>query len=142
MYTMLIVEDELSFREGILAMIDWEAEGVRIIGAAANGRKALELMADEEPDILITDIRMPQMSGLELIVDLSDFVLEPNAIGFWGPGEREFLARRVKQVVRFGRSPVPITATLIEVAGRRYGFPGNLADDRSQAITLLRSLRG
>jgi hypothetical protein len=79
---------------------------------------------------------------IELIVDLSDFVLEPNAIGFWGPGEREFLARRIKQVVRFGRSPVPITATLIEVAGRRYGFPGNLAEDRSQAITLLRSLRG
>lgn len=79
---------------------------------------------------------------VELIVDLSDFVLEPNAIGFWGPGEREFLARRVKQVVRFGRSPLPITTTLIGVAGKRYGFPANLADDRAQAIALLRSLRG
>ncbi len=79
---------------------------------------------------------------VELLVDLSDFVLEPNAIGFWGPREREFLARRVKQVVRFGRSPLPITTTLIGVAGKRYGFPSNLADDRSQAIARLRSLRG
>jgi hypothetical protein len=79
---------------------------------------------------------------VELLVDLSDFVLEPNAIGFWGPGEREFLARRVKQVVRFGRSPLPITTTLIGVAGKRYGFPANLADDRAQAVGLLRSLRG
>jgi hypothetical protein len=79
---------------------------------------------------------------VELVVDLSDFVLEPNAIGFWGPGEREFLARKIKQVVRFGRSPLPITTTLIGVAGKRYGFPANLADDRAHAIATLRSLRG
>lgn len=78
---------------------------------------------------------------VELLVDLSGFVLEPNAIGFWGPGEREFLARRVKQVARFGVSPFPLSSTLIEVAGRRYGFPANLALDRAKAIALLRSLR-
>jgi hypothetical protein len=83
-----------------------------------------------------------QHQPIELIVDLADFVLEPNAIGFWGPAEREFLARRITQVVRFGRSPLPITTTLIEVAGRRYGFPANLAEDRAAAIAMLRSLRG
>lgn len=67
-FKLLIVEDEPSFREGILAMIDWESEGIRIIGTASNGRKALEMMEeDEEPDILLTDIRMPLMNGLELI---------------------------------------------------------------------------
>ncbi|QJD84865.1 response regulator [Cohnella herbarum] len=68
MFKLLIVEDEPSFREGIMAMIDWEAEGIRVIGTASNGRKALEMMEDgEEPDILLTDIRMPYMNGLELI---------------------------------------------------------------------------
>lgn len=88
-------------------------------------------------DAAFADIYAP----IELLVDLSDFVLEPNAIGFWGPGEREFMARRATQVVRFGVSPFPLTSTLIEVAGRRYGFPANLAVDRSKGVALMKSLR-
>lgn len=88
-------------------------------------------------DAAFADIHEP----VELLVDLGDFVLEPNAIGFWGPGEREFMARRAIQVVRFGVSPFPLTSTLIEVAGRRYGFPANLAVDRGKALALMRSLR-
>jgi hypothetical protein len=88
-------------------------------------------------DAAFVDVHEP----IELLVDLGDFVLEPNAIGFWGPGEREFMARRATQVVRFGVSPFPLTSTLIEVAGRRYGFPANLAVDRSKGVALMRSLR-
>jgi hypothetical protein len=104
--------------------------------------RLLDQRSSDEWRVVRDDAFVNVHQPIELIVDLSDFVLEPNAIGFWGPGEREFLARRVKQVVRFGRSPLPITTTLIGVAGKRYGFPANLADDRAQAIALLRSLRG
>ncbi len=78
---------------------------------------------------------------VDLLFDLSGFTLEPNAISFWGRSEREFMVRYAETVVRFGRSPLPITTTLIEVAGNRYGFPANLADDRAAAIELLLALR-
>lgn len=70
MYRVIIVEDEFIVRYGIRSMIEWEAIGMEVTGEAGNGREALELMAAGLPDILITDIKMPVMDGIELIAEV------------------------------------------------------------------------
>ena len=64
---ILVAEDEPAIRQGIIALIGNLGLSVEITGAAEDGMEALELMAATRPDVLITDIRMPGMSGLELI---------------------------------------------------------------------------
>ena len=67
MYSVLIVEDEYYVRSSILHRIGWEQLNLRIAGEADNGMKALEFLQHTPVDILLTDIRMPEMDGLELI---------------------------------------------------------------------------
>lgn len=67
MLGVLIVDDELLMRIGLKSIIQWEEEGFTILGEAANGREALELAGTHRPDLIITDIKMPVMDGLELI---------------------------------------------------------------------------
>lgn len=70
MHRVMIVEDEPIVRYGIRSMIDWDKIGLRLAGEAANGREALALIGNEPPDILITDIKMPVMGGIELITEV------------------------------------------------------------------------
>lgn len=70
MHRVIIVEDEFIVRYGIRSMINWESIGMEVIGEASNGREALEVMESGLPDILITDIKMPVMDGIELIAEV------------------------------------------------------------------------
>lgn len=63
---MLIVEDEHHVRERMEAGIPWSEYGIELVGAVGNGRVALELLNKEHVDLVLTDIRMPDMNGLEL----------------------------------------------------------------------------
>lgn len=67
MLKVLIVEDEVLARTGLRTLVDWEANGFVLCGEAVDGQEALELLEREPADIVITDIRMPVMDGLELI---------------------------------------------------------------------------
>ncbi len=66
MYKVFLVEDEFVVREGIKNNIHWEEEGFRIVGDESDGELAYPMILREQPDILITDIKMPFMNGLEL----------------------------------------------------------------------------
>lgn len=66
MYTLLIAEDERDLREAILRSVDWKSAGFEVVGAAENGAEALEMVEQFEPDLVMTDIKMPILSGLEL----------------------------------------------------------------------------
>ena len=63
---VFLVEDEILIRNGIKNSIEWEKEGYEFVGEASDGELALPIILKEKPDILITDIRMPFMDGLEL----------------------------------------------------------------------------
>ena len=65
-YKVFLVEDEIVTREGIRDNVDWEAAGFRFCGEAPNGEAALPLIEEAKPDVLITDIKMPFMDGLQL----------------------------------------------------------------------------
>lgn len=67
MYKVLIVDDEMLARVGIMSLIKWEENEFAVVGQADNGRTALEMTVKHGPDIIITDIRMPVMDGIELI---------------------------------------------------------------------------
>ena len=66
MIKVFLVEDEIIIREGIRYNIDWEKEGLEFVGEASDGELAYPLIQKTKPDILITDIKMPFMDGLEL----------------------------------------------------------------------------
>lgn len=67
MYTVFIADDELIIRQGLKYIINWESLGFEIIGEASNGEDALHSILDTEPDLVLIDIRMPKMLGLDVV---------------------------------------------------------------------------
>ena len=65
-YRVLLADDEEEIRVGISRKIDWAGLGVVLVGEAENGAEALELAEQLRPDVVLTDIKMPFMDGLEL----------------------------------------------------------------------------
>lgn len=76
-YRILLVDDEPIILSGIKFLIDWQAQNCEIIGTARNGQQALESIQTFSPDIVISDIRMPVKSGLELLEECSQFSSPP-----------------------------------------------------------------
>ncbi len=67
---VLLVDDEPFIRKGLAALIDWEAEGFVIAGEAQNGCEAVLRLSEEDYQLVISDIRMPDMSGIELVEEV------------------------------------------------------------------------
>ena len=63
-YTVIVADDEDELREAMCTMIPWEDYGFRLVGSASNGLDALQMVEQHEPDLLLTDIRMPFISGI------------------------------------------------------------------------------
>ena len=72
MYKMLIVDDEYIVRMGISETIEWNEYDIEIVGTAVNGLDALRKIEELKPDIIISDIKMPQMDGIQLAGALYD----------------------------------------------------------------------
>lgn len=67
MMKLILIDDEPLILDGIVKMIDWEAIEITVVAACTNALTALEIMKDDMPDILLADVKMPGMSGLELV---------------------------------------------------------------------------
>lgn len=67
MLKVVVIEDEELVRRGIVMAVDWASVDCEVVGEASNGEAGLELIARERPDIVVTDIRMPRMDGLEML---------------------------------------------------------------------------
>lgn len=67
MLRVLLVDDEPFILHGLSIIIDWAGEGFEIIGQAGSALDALKILEEEDPDLVIADIKMPQMTGLELL---------------------------------------------------------------------------
>ena len=70
MYKVMIVDDEIPAREILLCIINWEDTDFRIVYSASNGKDALDKYTDIKPDLIITDIQMPIIDGLDLIEEV------------------------------------------------------------------------
>ena len=70
MYTILVVEDMDLTREDLMHLVSWENYGFRLLGGMKNGQTGLEYARRYHPDIILTDIKMPVMTGLEMVEEL------------------------------------------------------------------------
>ena len=72
MIKVIVVDDERFVRMGIVGETDWASLGCEVVGEAENGLDALELVHKKNPDLMICDIRMPKMNGLEMLKKLRE----------------------------------------------------------------------
>ncbi len=70
MARLLLVEDEHIVRLSLISLVDWESNNIQIVGEATNGKQALDFLNSNDVDLIITDINMPVMNGLELISEV------------------------------------------------------------------------
>ena len=70
MLKVLIVDDEAVVRRGIVLGVDWGALGCAVVGEAANGEEGLAAAERYSPNLIITDVRMPRMDGIEMMKEL------------------------------------------------------------------------
>uniref|UniRef100_A0A7C5Z8A5 Response regulator n=1 Tax=Caldicellulosiruptor owensensis TaxID=55205 RepID=A0A7C5Z8A5_9FIRM len=97
MFKILLVEDEIFMRKGIIKLIDWDRLGFEVAYEAGNGQEALEILKSEKVDVIITDIKMPVMDGIELIKRVSEkFENKPAIIIISGYNEFEFAKAAIK----------------------------------------------
>lgn len=107
MYTILIVDDEPIVREGIRKRIQWAEHGFECIGDCENGRDALEAVTRHQPDVVLTDINMPYMDGLELSRHITERFPKTKIIILTGFDDFEYAQQAVKlQVTDFILKPV------------------------------------
>ncbi len=88
MLKTIIIDDEELIREGLQTIIDWKSLGYEIVGQAADGEEAIELIQNLLPDVIITDVRMPFMNGLELLEFIKPML--PNSFIIIISGHDEF----------------------------------------------------
>lgn len=98
MYKVLIADDELKICKLIQCLIDWEAKDMKVIGIVHNGQEVLEIAKSDKPDIIITDIRMPELDGLELIQQLK--AIQPDISFVIISGYRQF--EYARKALQFG----------------------------------------
>lgn len=98
MYKMVIADDEQLIRESLVACIDWESHNVQVVGCCKNGIEALDTIIDTYPDLIITDIKMPGLTGIELIEKIHERDCDIEVIIITGHKEFEY----ARQAIRFG----------------------------------------
>ena len=128
-YRVLLVDDEEELREGIRRKIDWAGLGFVLAGTAGNGVDALELAEQLRPDVVLTDIKMPYMDGLELCGRLKPLLPAAKLVVFSGFDEFEYARQAVGMNV-FEYILKPITAP--ELSGVLTRLREELDRERSE----------
>lgn len=100
MLKVMIADDERIIRETISKLIDWQSLGLELIGQCRNGTEAYDMILDESPDIVLTDIRMPGLSGIELIANINATHHDTQFILLSGYGEFDYARDAMKYGVR------------------------------------------
>ena len=94
-YSLLLVDDEEEVIQIIIKKMNWEALGFTVVGYAGNGVKALEMVEEYQPDVVMTDIKMPYMDGIELTRQVKERYPETKILVFTGFDEFEYAREAV-----------------------------------------------
>lgn len=123
MYNILLVDDEILIREAISENIKWEELGFKLIGTCQNGKEAIDFLEDNHVDVLLTDIWMPIVDGIELIKYTYNNFPEISVIVFSGFDEFEYAQKAIRyNVEEYILKPVTaaeLSKTLTDVKARR-----------------------
>lgn len=109
LYKIMLVDDEEEVRTSIIKKVDWEKVGFEVVGDAENGEEALEMAGVLEPDVVITDIKMPFMDGLTLGERLREMLPSIKIVIFSGFDDFEYAKQAIKlNVVEYVLKPVNV----------------------------------
>jgi two-component system, response regulator YesN len=107
MIKALIVDDEYETRDGLKNLIPWKELGVGFVETACDGAEALELSRHIMPDIIISDIRMPQMNGIAFVEQLKSFLPKSVIIFISGYSDKEYLKSAIEfKAIRYMEKPL------------------------------------
>jgi len=99
LYKLIIVDDEEMIRQGVVNGILWRDLGFEVIGQAENGMEALDLIEQTVPDVVVTDIRMPEMDGVELMQYLAEKIPSIKVVVLSGYDDFEYLKSSIRNNV-------------------------------------------
>ena len=109
LYRIILADDEEEVRKSIIKKIDWHAAGFEVVGDAENGQEALEKIEALEPDVLMTDIRMPYMDGLALTKRIRQKYPSMKVLIFSGYDDFEYAQQAIKlNVTEYILKPVNV----------------------------------
>lgn len=100
MINLIIADDDIKVRRGLVQLIDWESMGVKVVFVAKNGKEVAETLKNVSVDVVISDIRMPVMDGLELARYIKENSLDVSVILLSGYAEFEYAQEALNQGVR------------------------------------------
>lgn len=98
MYRLVLIDDEALALDHLVNCLDYPSLGIEICGTATNGNQGLELICLNNPDIVVTDIKMPGLNGIDLLKALSQFDAPPEVIFVSGYSDFDY----AKQAIRYG----------------------------------------
>lgn len=137
MLKVILADDERIIRETISQLIDWSSLDLDLIGTCKNGIEAYDMILDGSPDIVLTDIKMPGLSGLDLIERASEADLDVQFIVLSGFGEFAYAQSAMKYGVKHYLlkpcSKEQIVESLKAVAGDCYARRARRQPEKSQA---------
>lgn len=134
MLKVLIADDEVFTREGILEQLPWKKLGVTQIEQAFDGVNALEVCKNFSPDIILTDVRMPRMDGIDLAFKLRELYPTCEIIFMSGYSDKEYLKSAIKlKAVSYVEKPIDLDE--LEAAFI------NAIEEKQRDITLSESIR-
>lgn len=114
--TLLIADDEQAIRSGIANAIDWENNNIQVIGLAKDGNEAFEMIKEHHPDLVITDIKMPGWSGLDMIEQVRRQKIDVRFIILSGYEDFTFAQQAIRNGVNsYLLKPVKAETLLAEV---------------------------
>lgn len=146
MRTVMLVEDEEFILQGIRCIIDWEEIGMSVSAMVRNGREALVQFHREPVDIVVTDVEMPQMNGLELLGELRKISPKTRCIILSGHDEFEYARSALKlDVEEYILKPVnedQLKQALLDAAAQLDEIERKNADDMGDKIGWHRLLKG
>ena len=109
LYKIMLVDDEEEVRKSIIKKIDWADAGFEVVGDAENGEEALEKLELLEPDVVVTDIRMPYMDGLALTEKIRQRYPSTKVVIFSGFDDFEYAQRAIQlNVTEYILKPVNV----------------------------------
>lgn len=114
MYQVLLIDDEPIIRKGLKNTINWESYGCTVCGEAADGVEGLDRIREKKPDIIITDIRMPGMNGLDMVESIHDAVPGCKIIILTGYRDFEY----AKKAIRLGAFDFLLKPSDLDVMGK------------------------
>ncbi|GMQ60434.1 hypothetical protein AN1V17_48340 [Vallitalea sediminicola] len=100
MYKLLLVDDESIVRESISQLINWEKFDISLVGSCSNAFEAIDIAKKGRIDIIITDIKMPVMNGIELIKNIKSLGIDCEFIILSGYNEFEFAKNAMQENVK------------------------------------------